>query len=344
VNAEGAMIKALNLFPELIDNVSIVSVLTSVDEEGGRYMSVGVMEKRTEVEAIKKDRRIVENEAKAIGILSKKMLLGRNGVESYLLKNKEVPIDIVVDLSLISKEDLAENVETWAYLIMMTREHDNVNFTFEYPNGQGKLDLSSELAQDIDNAPSVLEVVRALEVEIESKVLGLGLDDRVKSSIVGRINAGRRANAVEIPITSKEWLKHLIRVKEQGLGLKENQYPVAMEEPAFIEGKGIALMNFEAALAIGLSKAALVIANDKGEFDEFISDGRLLTKLNELYEAMPRKQNEPLTKETLANMISSTPMTRLNVAISLALPPITRNAVRMLRELHENIQLALMAA
>jgi hypothetical protein len=50
-----------------------------------------------------------------------------------------------------------------------------------------------------------------------------------------------------------------------------------------------------------------------------------------------------LAEETLDNMISPYPGVRQNLAITLALPPITRMAVEKLREFHKAMQLALMA-
>ena len=229
----------------------------------------------TEKQMIKKTRR-----------LSQQILSSRGGIEAYLLKNKEVPIDIVIDLSLIPKEDLEENIETWAYLIMMTRNLENVNFIFEHPYSQEGEELSSELANDLENAASAVEAVTALKATIEEKALSIGLEREVKDVIKARINAGRRQGAVEVPIISKAWLEWLRRTKVKGSELKENQYPIALEGFTLV-GEDVALRNFEAALTIGLTKAALVIARDKGELSEVIAEGKLLDRLNELYGSMP---------------------------------------------------------
>ena len=286
----------------------------------------------------KKQKRLIEKQIELTRRIGEQILAGRNGIKSYLLKNKGVPIDITVDLSLLSREDLAKNMETWAYLVLMVRELENVNFVFEHPL-EGEENLSKELANDLKNAPSVSETIMKLETEIKDRAKGLGLGVNVEDIMKSRINAGRREGAVEVPITSEARLKGLSPEL-----LKDNQYPVAMKGLT-CSGGGIALRNFDAALTVGLTTAALVIAERKGELDEVLANGRLLKKLKELYDGLPIGYKIPLDKATLTeHMLNPNPATRINLAVTLALPPIARDAVNMLERLHENIQHVLMSA
>ena len=352
VKSQSTFKRTLQLFPELLEEMTVIDVLVSSDSTNRRYVSVGVLEKngteyRGELNLKEKFDQMNEKTLAHTRRISDDLLFSKEGIESYLIKNKEVPIDIAIDLSLISREDMQENIETWAYLILMTRNMNNVQYIFEQPYSGETEELFDGLANDIKKAPSAIEFVTDLKSEIDSKALGLGLDVDIRDIVKNRINEGRRKGkkVIEVNITSKAWLEWLKRVKEGGSELRKNQYPVAMEGFTNIEGVGTTLRNFEAALTIGLSKAALVIAKDNGEIKKLISEGDLLTRLNELYDLMFLEDEMPLTEKTLVKyMISPSVTTRINLAISLALPPITRGAVSMLRELHENIQLALMAA
>jgi len=97
----------------------------------------------------------------------------------------------------------------------------------------------------------------------------------------------------------------------------------------------------------GLAKASLVVAKRKMEEDgssakflEFKTN--ILVKLNGLYSAC--KNGITLTEKTLDYMIDENSRQRLNRAIELSLPPIVREAVKKLKESHDNVQFFLQAA
>jgi hypothetical protein len=284
---------------------------------------------------------------------SLQVLSGREGVKKYLIesmsKDKAIPVDIPIDLSLITKKDLQGNVETWAYQILSCLELENVNFIFESPDVSAGVTLLQVLKDNLKNAPAKAQVLAILKEQIRAKAAQCGMDVDVERLFKERINVERRRNAVEIPIISKAYLEWLRDPKTKSQGLKENQYPVAMDGATWVRGEGAALRNFDAALTIGLSKAALVMAkrrdgqknlDDEKELPQLRKE--LCEKLQGLYEVF--RTDVKLTEKTLDYMIASDPAVRLNLAISLALPPLTRMAIESLQDLHESIHRVLSAA
>ncbi|MEA3490219.1 MAG: hypothetical protein U9R44_07805 [Candidatus Omnitrophota bacterium] len=293
---------------------------------------------------------IPEHEIKNTGTRSRDVF---TRVKAYLagikdetpVKGKTAPIDIVIDLSLIPALDIRENMETWAYLILSCIRMRNVNFIFEIPDVTGEGAVPESLRKDIENAAEAADVLAMLKDMIREKALLFGQDEDVEDIVGQRINAGRRDNAVEIPIISKAYLEW---AREMDMELAPNQYPVAMAgRTAGREGE-VPLRNFEAALTIGLAKASLVVARRRddeksGEEKEFpLLKRKLVEKLQKLYGVF--REDVIFTAETLDNMVHPSSKVRLNLAISLALPPVTRMYFDRLRDLHDNIQLALQVA
>ncbi|MGB2651530.1 MAG: methyltransferase domain-containing protein [Candidatus Omnitrophota bacterium] len=259
------------------------------------------------------------------------------GIKEYFhdakINPKDQPVDVVVDLSLIPKEDIEENAETWSYLIRMCEKLGNVNFIFEIPKFTGRGDLPSELLGDIEKAAGKEKFAATLE-----KYLDKGL--------MARVNAGRRKNAIELPILSKRLLEWK---RDSEIELEANQYPVALEGLTTVNDQEVVLRNFEAALSIGLSKAALAIAkkrdSEKTEDEEKelpIIRKKILDKMQKLYAVF--REDVVLTEKTLDNMIHQASAVRMNLAISLALPPITRMFFQKLKDHHDKMQLFLLAA
>ncbi|RKY40578.1 MAG: hypothetical protein DRP85_08320 [Candidatus Makaraimicrobium thalassicum] len=289
-----------------------------------------------EVEKIKAKNIITGTDSRSRQVFSR--------VRSYLIEaldeaaaaGREIPIDIVIDLSLISRNDLRGNMETWAYLILSCSELENVNFIFEKPDLSGGGIVPDALANDIRNAAPELEAVALLTEEIKTKALQLDMYGYIGELTGKRINAGRRENAIEIPLISKALLE---RARDGKTGLMPNQYPVALEGFTADGDGSVLLRNFEAALTIGLAKAALVAAQRRDELPQLRK--ALCGKLQNLYDVF--MEDVTLTEETLDNMIHHDPVTRLNLAISLALPPITRMAVEKFQDIHDSLQLVLHA-
>ncbi|MFH1304789.1 MAG: hypothetical protein ABIH74_00085 [Candidatus Omnitrophota bacterium] len=261
----------------------------------------------------------------------------------------QAPVDIVVDLSLMSKKDTEENMETWAYLILSCVELEDVNFIFEIPDPSGKGIIPRELVNDVFNAPVEGAAMAVLKAKIESISKQLGIDIDGDELFKKRIQTGRRNEAVEILIISKAWLEWS---RDENIELEPDQYPVALEDFTTIEKKEVALRNFQVALMIGLSKASMAIAARRDmrrgdgsdeEFRKLMNETNLLPRLQKLYDIL-FDGKRPITIDTLKNMVYPDPATRMNLAISLALPKIVRMPVRKLQELHDGIQRFLHAA
>ncbi|MBU1084512.1 MAG: hypothetical protein KKG84_05390 [Candidatus Omnitrophica bacterium] len=277
-------------------------------------------------------------------------------------ESRKTPIDIVIDLSLVSKEDLQENIETWAYLFLLLFKQENVNFVFEKGSEILKgVRLSEELANDVAQAPEVEDVLRDLKAaikknakfsdfQLEDEKFDKILDKRVKtvrSEPILLENREKPEKPVEITVTSQECL---IWASKNDKLLEENQYPIAMEGFTLNEAGGVPLRNFEAAVMIGFAKALLVLAKRRdirkkpGEERELpLLKKRLLNQLNGLY-SLCIDDIIRFTEDTLDSMVHTSPIVRLNLAIDLALSKITRMPVGGLIELHRAIQSALQAA
>lgn len=293
-------------------------------------------------EILEKAIRQINNECKRIKHLTRKHMMSI--AREAEVKQKTYPVDIIVDLSLISRDDLKANMDTWAYLILSYLDIKNVNFRFEMPDPSGDNAAPEALLSDIENAPSEIEALAALKEAIKEKAIFYEKDIDIDEIFATRVNSIKRENTIEVPILSAEWLKWM---REKALRLKEDQYPVALEGLTSVKDEGALLRNFDAALTIGLAKASLVIAKkrdeERGKSEELPElAGKLLPRLQKLYDIFGKSIT--LSEETLSNMVNSSSTTRLNLAISLALPPIVRMAVDKLKDLHEKVHLVLQAA
>ncbi|MGB3241295.1 MAG: hypothetical protein WBB66_00360, partial [Candidatus Omnitrophota bacterium] len=280
---------------------------------------------------------------------------GRNDaldiVSEYLANESQTngestPVDVVIDLSLLSekKGELEKNAETWAYLILMCYNLKNVRFRFQLPDPSEKGDVPEGIKGDANDWKKKQEVfLRHLEAKLEAKKVFLSESINVKELLKERVNNfEERKNKIEIPILSKAWLKWMWR---RDIELKDYQYPVALDQITTTKNGEVALRNFAAALTIGLSKAALVIAKrkdeEKGAEEELPKlIGEILAKLKPIYNAFKKD----ISERTLRNMVYPDSATRLHLAISLALPPIVRMPVGELQAYHLRIHAFLQAA
>ena len=170
--------------------------------------------------------------------------------------DKAIPVDIVVDLSLMSDEDIQRDIKTWAYLILLCKDLKNVNFIFEdRPELVKGVDLPDHLECQIRKAPDKEKVLGLLRDEIR-RAASVFNDDHISELINRRVRSVRStveaedAEPIEIPITSRKLLMWVGRV---GRELKDNQYPVALEGLAADRKNAPFFRNFHAALAIGLT-------------------------------------------------------------------------------------------
>ncbi|MBD3426091.1 MAG: methyltransferase domain-containing protein [Candidatus Omnitrophica bacterium] len=242
-------------------------------------------------------------------------------------------VDIVVDLALIPEEDLQESAETWSYLIRSCDQMRGVNFIFEKKLRTTREELPLDLAGQMEQAAEAEDFIDRLE-----QYLGKGL--------MARVNRPRRESAIEIPILSKRMLEW---ERDCDIDLRHNQYPVALIGPGITESGETALHNFGAALAIGLCKVGLVVAkmSDEAKGPEEEKDyprvrKKMLDELKKLYSLF--RKDIILTEKTVNNMVHPVSAVRMNLAITLALPPITRMILTELKLQHDKLQLFLIAA
>jgi hypothetical protein len=268
--------------------------------------------------------------------------------KKLMISDRLVPVDIIVDISLLHKDDLEENMETWAYLILSCSEFQNVNFIFKKPDFAGDGSFPEALRGDIENAPQETDLLIALMDFIKEK--GDVIKDRIDidSLISKRINQPQREDAIAVPIVSELWLKW-IRGLFQGSKINindalKNNYPIAVEELTLTD-KGIALRNFAAALNIGLAKAylAMLVKSKDDKYSHFRD--RVGRKIDLLYADL-RKDVEKgdIDAGVIDAMVSNKPVTRLNISISLSIPKILRKALKILKKEHDIVQLFLQSA
>jgi len=261
-------------------------------------------------------------------------------------KGEDLPIDVRIDLSLIPPNDLQANMDTWAYLILACAEAENVNFVFEALDMEGSDAYRQETA-----------ALYALERALKENAYLTSPGTDVGVLLRDRVALGRRKGAIEILLWRKTRLERMSQERRRGktgIELSDEQYPVALDDAAFADLSGERLMNFEAAVTVGLCVAALAVARRVGgeaEVDDLLNgeDSGLLRRVQKLYSVL--LPGRTITGETLKSMIYADKDpdrdetdVKLNLAIDLALPPITRMPVEGLKELHEMIQRALQAA
>jgi hypothetical protein len=238
-----------------------------------------------------------------------------------------VPVDIEVDLSLITRENAEEYAEMWAYLVLACSKYKNINFVFNTIDYPGK--------EEQENPVTYEEFSELLANEVKMKASIFCSAEEVEDMINNRIKKTSdetREGLIRIPIWSREYLTWM-STTDVNL-LEKNQYPVALDEPIRTR-VGTALRNFEAALAIGLCKAALAIAkrrDEDGKKEEELPELRkeILEKLENLYKIF--NERIEINEDTLMFMMSSSPRTRIELAIYHALPPIVRMPIDMLQE------------
>lgn len=319
---------------------------------GNKQTDAAVRKKKGRSSAVS-DARSIERELRAGSIASQQLFrVIKDHVSSMsadvAATGRVQPIDVMIDLSLLSKEDVTKNMETWAQLVLMCREMENVNFIFEIPAlakpSEGV--LAEAVEREEANAPSQREALTLLSAEIKTKAVCLDMPQGVEEFIKRRVNAPRRDGAVEIAIMSK---KRLQLLRSTGEGIKANQYPVALAGISCDASGKIALRHFESALTIGLAEAALVFASKRAEAGESGAvlakeelKKKMLEKLQKVYSVF--REDVKLTEKTLDNMVSPYAEVRTNLAISLALPPMARMVYQKLLELHNGLQLFLQSA
>jgi hypothetical protein len=260
----------------------------------------------------------------------------------------ERPVDIVIDLSLLHKEDLDENMETWASLILSCESMKNVNFIFSRPDPFGDGSSPRELKEDLKNAPTEEQIDNCLVHHLVKVSMrkGMGHID-VDNLASARINTAPRTGSIKVPLISEKWLAWVRQRYQAGdadvENVMEGQYPVCMQELTYIEGKGMAVRNFPAALSIGLVQAYLVLAREKEDDEGFrhLRD-RLREKVEDIYCGIRKDiKDGDIDALLLDRMISPAASARLNLALKLSIPKILRKSISEIRKFHDTLQLFL---
>jgi len=283
------------------------------------------LDDETEAQEVREDKDDREEEQKLKALCRKSIemikVVGENirkkvGVKG---KKKTVPIDFEIDLSLITKKNINAYAEMWAYLILSCLKYKNVNFVFVEEKGSVKYEDFTGL----------------LNEEIRKKAGLISIDYNVENIIKKRIGSARNITSqdrIRIPICSSKKLESMLKGKKK---LAQNEYPIALQG-ANANSKGTALRNFDAAVAIGLCKAALAIAKmiDETEGKQELSKlkKKLIEKLRKIYMIFIEDEKFKMNEDTLSYMVSASSKTRLELAIFHAIRPVTRMPINLLGE------------
>ncbi|MBF0252207.1 MAG: (d)CMP kinase [Candidatus Omnitrophica bacterium] len=264
------------------------------------------------------------------------------GLENLLFKNNNLsePINFIIDPTLFSTKDtekMENDITVWAYLILLYGDHDNVHFSFKN-NFTVNNFVPEKLKKLIAEAPSESNILELLKLKMNALSGSFNKNVTPDEYFISKINSDTSSTAIEIPILSKEWLEFIKR-ENSGLDLATNQYPIAMDEvPDGIDAQ-TALRHFETAVTIGFSKAALAMAKNRGhgvkiiedeEVRQLIKDTCMIARMQEIYNTVFDGKMK-ITEQTLLNMVDNSPRVRLNLAITMALPPMVYAAIKELQ-------------
>jgi len=229
------------------------------------------------------------------------------------------PVDETINLSLIPKEDLEENMKTWARIIALHNSYGlDVNYIFKSDDEGYGAEAKRMLFDKINKISS--------KTHIDA--------DKLKA----RVTDICRPNALQVHIMRKENLEKLKVIPEGVL-------PIAMSEGMTLEGTP--LRDFMSASTIGLAQAACKRMQIEGDprLIEAIEQ-HILPRMRHIYQRLFPDQDikEIITKETILNMIDDNPIVRRNLAIALALPPIIRLSIEYLKDYHDKLQSSILRA
>lgn len=296
---------------------------------------------------------LARTEAEIAGIDTHTLALWKrlsNRLEHIGAPISAVGADFVIDLALIDRRDIDENLETIASLIMLLRNEKQIRFVFKNILAlSAEQELPSYLLNEYEHTPrgaDVMARVRALVSRRYASRLSAKERDELLARIGDEASFGSRTAPVEIDITS---LQSLLWMRDNGVALRENQYPVAMDGLTGAGSDTVLLRDFVSAFLVGYSKYALVAAkrslNTKNGADTMKYEAvkkEVTAALNALYKRV--RSGVSLSTDTLEHMIDEHSIHRLNRAIELYLPPIARMLVAELKALHEAEQLLLQFA
>ncbi|MFH1877333.1 MAG: HEAT repeat domain-containing protein [Candidatus Omnitrophota bacterium] len=259
-------------------------------------------------------------------------------------------VDMTIELPIFSgipKEAMDINIELLAEKILEYINDENINFVFEKRmNIFEGMDMPEYFEKRISEAPEAGDVLNALRKCIVAKAGSIDVNQvKLDNLIKNRIKQTRTVagdgmeSPVEIPIVQLDMLEW---ANNNRIELCKNQYPVAMYGISKDPAGRFALWNFDAAITIGMAKARLVIARrgmehnkERGAKEEFekLKDN-LLKKIAALYRVV--REGVTISEQTIEYMLDNNPAQRMNRAIELFLPPITRLSTESLKELYKN--------
>ncbi|MFH1791996.1 MAG: aminomethyl-transferring glycine dehydrogenase subunit GcvPB [Candidatus Omnitrophota bacterium] len=237
----------------------------------------------------------------------------------------DYPVEAEIPLSLIPRSDLRANMRTWASIIALKNAHGlNINYIFE----------SGDEAYRVEAEGMLME-------ELEALASKKGLDaEPLKARVNKRHGETGGRKVIRVRLMGLDDLKGLPE------GALEGVIPVAMSDGKFAD-VGVPLRDFRAAIVVGLAQAACErVRRDNGSGLMEVIEEEMLPRLRDVYARVFPDENikELITKETVFKMVAGELVTRKNLAIALALPPITRMLAENLRAYHERIQTLLQAA
>jgi hypothetical protein len=235
-------------------------------------------------------------------------------------KGHKQSVDIVLDISLVPKMteyDRDKYAGTLANLMKLAKKSakGDINLVLKLPYEKNTETMPGTLLKDIDNAENAQALLTAV-----NKELGEG------------VTLESRPGAITVPIIGKSWLEW---ARDNGIKLEENEYPVALDGPTFIEGKGIAFRDLEAAFTIAICQASLAALKKRGVgMTAELAEARkkVIAELGDLYRTA--LGSDAYMEETITFLLHDDPRTRLRVAIALALPSAGRFDMRAFIDLN----------
>lgn len=253
---------------------------------------------------------------------NEKKLLAKSA--EYLGNN---PVNERIDLSAIPKEGLTKEQQDE----QLERNMETLARQIAWHNTFG-LNIRYVLENDTQDKKAQ-EILKNKIIEL-GKIPGVNAEELL--SRIGNPHAGE--NVIEVILRSVENVKAMKQVEDK-------EFVVALKDD--LTKEGVAIPNYTAASAIGLSIASLRIAKEKEtKPDEYnrVKDKvfRVIKSIYERYNIITKEDG--FTLDDLEFMVTGCPENKLYYAILYALPPIAKDLVERIGRYHEALHLILQAA
>ncbi|MBF0494681.1 MAG: hypothetical protein HQL28_06080, partial [Candidatus Omnitrophica bacterium] len=250
-------------------------------------------------------------------------------------------MDIVIEDALVDGRDIDENLETIAVLAVIAGGIGDISVGFS---------ATGAIGEGISEAHAAGTRNETLNAKLREKILSIkGFYDVTPEKLAGIAGMVARGivpsvGRLQSVLVSGKTLKML---KETGLKLGDNQYPVAMDNSLTEEGL-IPVHDFTTAFSLGILNAALVSrakADDgtvdlKKARDMIRGSANFTAKLTRL-SALVFGNHIKITEDTIMNMINPDVHIRMSVALRFILPPVAAGLVQDLIRIHDEMRYAL---